>query len=44
MNNVFYAVLAVADPGQVANTALWVQLVVIAVIFTAVLVVRPKDR
>jgi hypothetical protein len=44
MNNVFYAVLAVSDPGQVANTALWVQLVVIAVIFTAVLVVRPKDR
>ena len=44
MNNVFYAVLAVSDPGQVANTALWVQLVVIAVIFTVVLIVRPKDR
>jgi hypothetical protein len=44
MNNVFYAVLAASDPGQVANTALWVQLVVIAVILTAVLVVRPKDR
>ena len=44
MNNAFYTVLAASDPGQVANTALWVQLVVIAVIFAAVLIVRPKDR
>jgi hypothetical protein len=44
MTNLAYAVLAAGDPGQIANTALWVQLLVIATIFLGVLVVRPKDR
>ncbi len=44
MNNAVYAVLAATDPSQVANTALWVQMLVIAAILVGVLVVRPKDR
>ncbi len=44
MTNLAYVVLAAGDPGQVANTALWVQMLVIAALLVGVLVVRPKDR